>query len=180
VISEVAKRYARALFECATEVKKGDEIFAQLKGIALAVNKDDDTKHFISSPIIPGNVKAEALSKAVGGQAAEELKSLIHLLIEKNRIELFKEIAEAYGQIADEAQGVTRGEVRSASTLNEDDRRKLEQTIAGVTKKKVILNFTEDKKLMGGLVAQVGGWSFDDSLQSHLTRLTEDLNRRTH
>jgi F-type H+-transporting ATPase subunit delta len=64
--------------------------------------------------------------------------------------------------------------------LNEDDRRKLEQTIAGVTKKKVILNFTEDKKLMGGLVAQVGGWSFDDSLQSHLTRLTEDLNRRTH
>jgi F-type H+-transporting ATPase subunit delta len=180
MISEVSKRYARALYECANESKKSEEVSQQLKSISAALNKDEETKHFVSSPVIAQNVKIEALKKAVGTQVGSELQNLIQLLVEKNRIELFAEIAEAFELISDEGNGITRGEVRSATVLNDDDRRRLEQTITGVTKKKVILNFTEDKKIMGGLVAQVGGWTFDDSLQSHLTRLTEDLNRRTH
>ena len=33
---------------------------------------------------------------------------------------------------------------------------------------------------MGGMVAQVGGFTFDDSLETHLTRMSEELNRRSH
>ena len=60
------------------------------------------------------------------------------------------------------------------------DRKRIEETVSAVTKKKVILNFTVDPKLLGGMTAQVGGWTFDDSLETHLTRLSEDLNRRSH
>jgi F-type H+-transporting ATPase subunit delta len=89
-------------------------------------------------------------------------------------------MVSAFETISDEDHGVTRGNVRSAATLSPESRQQIEDTVTKVTKKKVILNFTEDPKLLGGMVAQVGGWTFDDSLETHLTRMSEDLNRRTH
>jgi F-type H+-transporting ATPase subunit delta len=62
--------------------------------------------------------------------------------------------------------------------LAQESRTKIEDIVTKVTRKKVILSFVEDAKLIGGTVAQVGGWTFDDSLESHLRRLNEDLNRR--
>ncbi|MFZ4405339.1 MAG: F0F1 ATP synthase subunit delta, partial [Pseudobdellovibrionaceae bacterium] len=41
--------------------------------------------------------------------------------------------------------------------------------------KKIILTSQKDPSLLGGLVAQVGGWTFDDSLKAHLSKLEEIL-----
>ncbi len=178
MISEVSKRYARALFAYARDSKKIELVTSQLSEIAKALDGDVKIREFICSPIVTGQEKMTALKKALGDQAAEEILNLTGLLIEKNRLDILSQVALAFSSIADEANGVTRGIVKSASSLNEDSRKKIENTVAEITKKKVILNYEEDKTIMGGLVAQVGGWTFDDSLQSHLVRLGEELNRR--
>ncbi len=178
MISELSKRYARALFEYATETGKIGVVSNQLEAVAEALANNHEVQEFVSSPVVTGEEKMAALKKALGGNAAEAILNLVGLLIEKNRIDIFNQVAQAFALITDEANGVTRGLVRSAAILNDDSRRKIETTVAGITHKKVILNYVEDKTIMGGLVAQVGGWTFDDSLQSHLIRMSEELNRR--
>jgi len=178
MISEVSKRYARALFDYATDNKKVDSVAAQLGQVAAALESNHSIHEFVASPVVTGAEKMNAIKAALGPQAAEEILNLVGLLIEKHRIDIFGQVAQAFSLILDESTGVTRGTVRSASALNDDNRRQIETTVAGITKKKVILNYLEDKSMMGGLVAQVGGWTFDDSLQSHLTRMSEELNRR--
>jgi F-type H+-transporting ATPase subunit delta len=52
--------------------------------------------------------------------------------------------------------------------------------VAQVTGKKVILEYKEDASLLGGLIAEVGSLTFDDSLETQLRTMNEELKRRAH
>lgn len=180
MISEVAHRYGKALYELASKDQKQDKIFAELRLLSEAVNSDPSIEHFFSSPIVKAEEKIAVIQNAIGQKMSPEIMQTMDLLARKNRLSIFTEMVEAFEAMSDESHGVSRGSVKSSRTLSPAARKEIEDTVAKVTNKKVILNFTEDPSLLGGMVAQVGGWTFDDSLETHLTRMSEDLNRRTN
>lgn len=180
MISEVARRYGKALYELAIQNQKQDQIFSELRALKEAVTKEVVIQDFFASPIVTTDKKFELLKSVLGTTVSPEVIQTLDLLSKKNRLPILPEMVDAFEQMSDEAHGVSRGAVRSSKTLSPEARKKIEETVAQVTKKKVILNFTEDPSLLGGMVAQVGGWTFDDSLETHLTRMSEDLNRRTN
>ncbi len=178
--NEASRRYAQAFYELAKEAKNQDQVFAELRVLRDVISNDKTIQDFVSSPLIAPDQKVAAIKGALNGKVSTQVYNGLILLAEKNRLGLFAEIVEAFEGISDADHGMTRGTVRSATALSPESRKQIEETVAKVTKKKVILNFTEDSKLMGGMVAQVGGWTFDDSLETHLTRMSEELNRRSH
>jgi F-type H+-transporting ATPase subunit delta len=180
MINEVSRRYARALYELAKVAKNQDKVFSELRTLKQVFEDDKGIYEFIISPLVAPNLKVSAFKGALAGKISSETLNTLTLLAEKNRLDIFVELVDAFELISDEDHGVTRGVVRSASVLSPEARKQIEDTVTKVTQKKVILNFTEDPKLLGGMVAQVGGWTFDDSLETHLTHLSEDLNRRSH
>lgn len=107
------------------------------------------------------------------------MKNFVFLLARKQRLGIFNDVVTAYQALADEKHGVVRGTVRSTTVLAPDERKRIEQTVNRVTKKNSILTYKEDPLLLGGLVAEVGSYTFDDSLASHLRRMNEQLTRRT-
>lgn len=178
-VSEVSLRYARALYEAAKAAGTADRAFGELRELAKAIESDTAVRDFILSPVVGPEKKIAAL-KALSGKLSETVFNTMLLLAEKNRLGIFSELVSAYEQIIDEDHGVTRGVVTSAAPLGADARKRIEETAAKTTGKKVILSFKEDPTLLGGMVAQVGGWTFDDTLETHLTRMNEKLNRSTH
>ncbi len=99
-------------------------------------------------------------------KVSDVLKNFTLLLARKQRLPIFNDVVTAYQQFSDESHGVTRGQVRSAAALGPDDRKRIEDIVSKATKKKVILTYKEDPSLLGGLVAEVGSYTFDDSLTS--------------
>ena len=177
----VAQRYASALFNLAKESGREEKVFQELRSLDEELSNETDIQNFLISPVVPTAQKLEALKKSLNASSAsEETKNFTALLVEKERYSLFSFIVEAYQNIIDDKNGVTRGVVRSASVLDPAERSQLEKTVEKATGKKVILSYTEDEQIIGGLVAQVGSYTFDDSLLSHLNRLKEDINRRAH
>ncbi len=179
-ISEVSRRYSRALYDSAKENKTAELVLSELKMLEQAIASDKSIAEFIKSPVVPSNEKITVLKNSLTAKVSPELAHFVLLLAENSRLNLLTEIAKGFEEITDEGNGVVRGLVRSAAALSAESRKKIEETVTKVTKKKVILSFTEDAKLLGGMVAQVGGWTFDDSLDSHLIRLGEDLKRRAN
>ncbi len=174
----VATRYARAVYNLAKETNEQDAVFEQMRVIDDAFSLEKDIIEFVHSPVIRPTDKV----KAIEGLAAkvklpEVLKNFLLVLARKNRLDLFPEIMIAYQAISDEAHGVTRGVVRSATVLPPEERKRIEQLVGKATKKQVILTYKEDPTLLGGLVAEVGSFTFDDSLSSHLIRIKEQLTR---
>lgn len=174
MISEIGNRYAKALFEVSESAKNSDAVLGELRALGEAVSKNADVKAFLSSPIVSQADKAKVFAP-LKGKFTAPVENLLNVLNDKDRLAFAGEIAEAFEALIDEKNGVTRGVVRSAATLDPEQRKSLEETVRKVTGKQVILKFDVDPTLMGGLVATVGGWTFDDSLTSHLTSLKEGL-----
>lgn len=177
----VASRYARALFNLAKENKEQDALFEQMRVIDDAFSLEKDITEFVHSPLIRPADKEKAIAGLIAKiKISDTLKNFLLVLAKKNRLDLFPEVLTAFQQINDESNGVTRGTVRSATPLAPEERKRLEQLVGKATKKQVILTYKEDPSLLGGMVAEVGSFTFDDSLSAHLTRINEQLNRSAH
>lgn len=175
MISEVANRYAKALFEVSESAKNSDLVLSEVRALGEAISKNADIQDYLSSPIVGQSEKSKVLSP-LKNKFSPAVSNLLDVLNEKDRLAFVGEIAEAFEALIDEKHGVTRGYVRSAAPLGSAEQKSLEETVRKVTGKQVILKFDVDPSLMGGLVAKVGGWTFDDSLTTHLTSLKEGLS----
>lgn len=179
--SEVSSRYAQALFELSGEVGNRDKVFSDIRSIGAMIAQNEDIREFLSSKMIQSEEKKKILEQAFKNNGAcKEVENFVFTLAQKGRVELLPEIALAYEARSDEANGVTRGEVRSSTVLTSEERARIESKVSEVTKKKVILTYKEDPEVIGGLIAEVGGYRFDDTLRSHLKRLKDDINRSAH
>jgi F-type H+-transporting ATPase subunit delta len=177
-ISQVALRYAKALHQVS---KNHKETLDQLIVIEKIISQEKETKDFFNSHLVADTQKIEVLKKAFEGKGlSEDCQNFIILLGQNARVSQLNDILIAFENLVDQENGVTRGEVKSSAKLDSDERKRIESVVEKVTHKKVILTYSEDSKLAGGVVAQVGGWTIEDTVESHLTRLKEDLNRRTN
>ncbi len=177
----LAKRYAKALYGLAKESGEQDVIFEQMRVISHAISSDASVSSFLFSPLVRPSEKVAAFEKLLGTLSVPQvLKNFILLVAKKNRLAVFNDILVAYQNFADEAHGVTRGTVRSATVLAPEERKRIETLVGRATKKQVILSYKEDAHLLGGLVAEVGSFTFDDSLAAHLNRMNEQLTRETN
>ncbi len=179
-ISELAHRYAKAIFELAVDNRTQDRVMDELRVLQEAFNKDVETRNFLTNPMVPRAERLAVVEKAFDGKGfSQETADLVKLLVRKDRFGIFDEVVMAYEAAADAANNVCRGTVRSAVPLSAEERQKIESTVENAIKKKVIMTYKVDPSVIGGLVAQVGSFTFDDSISTHLRRLNEELKRRT-
>lgn len=180
-ISEVAARYSRALFDIAMDQKQSKQVLEQIRSLNNLFAKDQEISSFFQSPLVKVEDKERILSKAISGMGLiDEVDSFVRLLAKKGRLSLFNQILEEFQNLTDQENQVTRGVVSSAATLSPEDRHAVETKVSSYIKKNVILVYKEDETLLGGLVARVGSFTFDDSLATHLNRIKEELKRRAH
>jgi F-type H+-transporting ATPase subunit delta len=178
--SRIASRYAKAVYELAVDNRTQEKVFDDLRMLEAAVAKDHDIHEFLVSPMITTEDRVTVLTKTLENKGlSKEVFDLVILLARKDRLALLHDIVHAYEQQSDSANGVGRGVVRSATVLGQADRTRVEETVERVLKKKAILSYKVDPTVIGGLVAQVGSYTFDDSISAHLQRMNDELKRRT-
>lgn len=180
MINELALRYGKAFYDLTQEQKASEKVLLEMRALREAFEKNADILEFFTSELIPLEQRVALFEKGLGSKLSPTTVQFVSTLVENGRLNLFSGVAQAFEQFMDDAGGMVRGTVTSAKPINPDERKKIEDQISKTTGKKVILHFEEDPSLVGGMVAQVGGWTFDDSLKSHLTRMSDDLNRRAH
>ncbi len=180
-VSEIADRYASALYEVAGESKAKDQTLADIRAIYEIFEKDAELKAWLENAAIPAEARRQVMGVALKGQSVSEpVRNVISLLIDKDRFHRLGEVVEAYSKRLDEEKGVSRGMVRSAVSLGANERQRIAEMVERVVNKSVVLSYKTDPSLIGGLVAQVGSFTFDDSIESHLRRMKEELKRRVH
>lgn len=180
-VTEVSRRYAKALMALVKQKGQHIRVHQELDQISQIFKADTSAQDYFLSPLVGLEQKKTVIQNTFHSKGlSEEVYNLLVLLAEKNRLGQFDEIVSAYVEQLDLEQNITRGAVRSAKALSEADKKDLESKIAKILNKKIILTYKEDPALLGGVVAQAGGWTFDDSIETHLIKLNEELNRRAN
>lgn len=180
-MSGIATRYANALMALVRQKGIHEKVMADLGAVQKILRDNSDVQSYFHNPLVSPDQKTTVVEKSFKDKGLhEEVTGLLTLLAKRNRMMEFDGIVEAFARALDNESGVTRGVVRAARPLSPEALKGLEEKITTALKKKIHLTFKEDPKILGGVIAEVGGWTFDDSIETHLKKMNEELNRRSH
>lgn len=176
---QVAERYARALFELAHQLGKDAVIEEDLCAFSEAVRVSADVRRFLLNPYVKVDQKKRFLAsvwlKEGDKQAAQVLTGFVSILIDKGRIALIHEVADAYKKIADASQGEGHAEVWTAAPLEGDAEERIRKQVERFSGCKITLKKHLDPSLMGGAVLKFRNKVFDGSVAGQLRRIKQEL-----
>ena len=173
-MEEIARVYARALFEAAMDKGKLDAIRDQLGQFVDALNENREMQLFLFSPSFSSAEKIEALKSAVT-DAEPEFLNFLELLLEKGRMPVIFRIRRQFDALwakENKRLGVT---VTSAVELDPEIAKRIGAEIEEQTGNTVELESRVDPDILGGLVVQVGNMVLDTSIRNRLEKLRKSV-----
>ncbi len=126
-------------------------------------------RHVVASPAFSIEQKMAvlvALSERAG--CAPVVKGFLNQLVSKNRVDQLPAIAEAFGELADEAEGITPVTVTSARELDRTEQETISRHLGEYARGRVAVAYEKDRHLLGGLRIQIGSRVYDSTVRNRL------------
>ena len=169
-MDELARVYARSLFEVALEQGKVDLLREQLGQLADALDDNRQLAVFFFSPYFATTEKQEALGRVLEG-ADQSFLNFLSLLIENHRMPVIFRIRQEFERLWDEENRTLAVEITSAVALDAATTESLGQTIGERAGRTVTLATRVDPDILGGIVVRVGNSILDASIRNRLEQL---------
>jgi F-type H+-transporting ATPase subunit delta len=170
-------RYAHAFLDVVTSAKlDAAAVNGQLTDFVSTWEGSPELREFFGNPGVPALQKVEfldTLNKKLG--LAKEVRNLIAVLIDNDRIGHVVEVAEAYRRLLQEQQGIRQAEIVTARELGAAERKSLITEVGKLAGAKIDASFKLDASILGGTVVRIGSTVYDGSVRGRLDRLKEAL-----
>jgi F-type H+-transporting ATPase subunit delta len=172
----LAKRYAKALLTLGREDGNYEHYAQELDTFTTFWERQPDFVDAVSNPLYgKDNRKAVCQTVAAKLGLSQVFRSLLDLMIERNRLRIVPDVRSYYQKLVDEMANISRAEVTSATTLSEEEVAAIKVALEKVTGGKVMVETQVDSGLIGGVVARVGDLVLDGSVRTQLASIKETL-----
>jgi F-type H+-transporting ATPase subunit delta len=173
IVTANAKRYAKALFELASEKDQIDKIHDEFKAFLNLIAENPDLKSVLS---LPGGGDREKLFSDLMKERFSELFFNFLLLVLKNkRFYLINQIYYDFVNRVDSHYNQIRVEAITAIPLPDDRLSEVSQQIAKYLDAEVRLENKVDPSIIGGIIIRLNGKMFNASLAEQFKRLKQYL-----
>ncbi len=176
--STVAARYAKAFFELISEqgVQELQSANNALQGIKTVMQESEPFVFCMKNPALSIDEKKNVLQEVLNKiEVSKYIPQFCYLLADKQRLELMPLIAEQFSILLDSKEGISRGVVATAVAVDENHRRNIAEALEKQTGRKLVLTFTENPALLGGMVLKIGDIVLDSSLATQLNNLSQTI-----
>jgi F-type H+-transporting ATPase subunit delta len=177
VISQIlAKRYAKALLTLGREDGSYEQYGEELDRFVTFWKSETEFADAASNPLY-----AKENRKVVVSAVAEKMglspvfKSLLDLMVDKNRLGIIPDVGTFYQKLLDEMSNISRAKVTSATVLSDEAVESIKASLEKTTGHSIIVETEVDPELIGGVVARVGDLVLDGSVRTQLTSIKETL-----
>jgi F-type H+-transporting ATPase subunit delta len=171
-LSEIADRYATALFELAEEKNQLDAIASDLRALKALLAESGDLRRLVRSPVLTRDEQRRAMTAVLEKANASVLtRNFVALAASNRRLFALGAMIDAYLAELAARRGEVTAEVTAAAALSEAQERNLAETLRKLVGAKVSVNLKVDRDLLGGLIVKLGSRLFDSSLRTKLRKL---------
>ncbi|QIE59946.1 ATP synthase F1 subunit delta [Rasiella rasia] len=175
--SRAAIRYAKAALEQANEANLGEVVFGDMKSVAATLENSKELRTVLSSPVIKGEDKKQALVKIFENNS-DVTKGLIDILTTNKRIELLGGVANSYVDLYNQAKGVKVAEVTTAVPLSSELENKVLAKVKEMTgSDNVTLQNKLDESIIGGFILRVGDLQYNASIANQLDTIKREFTK---
>ncbi|MBM4761532.1 F0F1 ATP synthase subunit delta [Bacillus sp. B15-48] len=172
---QVAKRYATALFQVASEQSLLNTVEEELRVVKEVFNTNPGLIKTLKAPKLSKEKKRELLQTAFAS-ASVYVKNLLFLLADRHREEIIPQVADYFIELANAEKGIADAKVYSVQPLTDGQKEALSLAFAPkVGKKALQVENITDSNLLGGVKLRIGNRIYDGSLRGKLDRLERKL-----
>ena len=173
IVSGMAGRYAKALFELALDNKAVDAVKADLEKFEAMVADSADLRRLVRSPVFGATEQGKALGAVLAKAGITGLASNFLLFVTSNRrLFAIPQILKAFRTLVARWKGEVTAEVTVAEKLSDAHLETLKSTLKTVTGGKAVdLNVKIDPAIIGGLTVKLGSRMIDSSLRTKLNAI---------
>ncbi len=171
----VAKRYGQALFELASEKNILDQLEKELTEVMKVIEESDELKKVVEHQLMTPETKQEIFRKIYSDNISAITLNFLLLVLDKRREIALGQIVNQFLNLANEARGIVKAQVKSAAVLSPEQLEELRESLVKMTGKNILLEVTIDEKLIGGLVVRIGDRIIDGSISTKLKMLEKHL-----
>ncbi|AIT09480.1 ATP synthase F0F1 subunit delta [Candidatus Francisella endociliophora] len=169
-LNVIAKPYAKAAFEFASENKALTAWSSQLKALSQLVESDVFVS-VVSNPVI----SQLDIVKAIAENVDENFANFLTLIAENKRLQIMAVIAQQFEAIADEHKSKKSAEVTLAYKADKELLDSLKSSLEKRFGCSISMKVSVDKDIIGGAIIKVGDTVIDDSVSGRLEKLKSIL-----
>jgi len=176
--TEAGARYARALFDLATEEGSTEKVRADLRSLKAMMAESDDLRRVVQSPVYSAEDKGKALV-ALAVEAGFDMTTakFLGLVTQNRRSANLPAVIAAYERLYAAQTGVVAAEVVSAVALSKAQLDGVKAQLRASLGKDPEIETRVDPTILGGLKVKVGSRLYDASLKTRLDQLKFALKR---
>jgi F-type H+-transporting ATPase subunit delta len=170
--SNIAARYASALYELADDKGALDAVAGDLSALQVMVEASDDFRRFIKSPIISRTEQSKGIAAvAEKAQLSALTRQFLGLVAANRRLSVLPGMVKSFRAILAARRGQATAEVTSAAPLSENQIKAVADSLRKVAGRNVEVVTKIDPSILGGLIVRIGSRMVDSSIRSKLQRL---------
>jgi len=173
-LTTLARPYAKAAFEYALAANSLQPWFEMLE-VSAAVVEQDQVQKALAASGLTAEQKASIFVQVCGDQLDEKQQNFIRTLARNKRLALLPFIKEHFAKMKAQQEKTIDVEVTAAFELSVDLINKLAQTLSAKLNRKVNVQGSVDKSLLGGVVIHTGDMVIDGSVRGRLAKLAEAM-----
>jgi len=172
----VARRYASALADVASERNEAQLVQAELAAWAKMISENNALVEAFSNPTVAYEQKRNLLNELITRtKVRPTTTNFLRTLLKNQRLAELPQVSDKLAHILDERAGIVSAEIISARPVADNARELLEEKLREITGKKARLTFATDESLLGGIITRIGSTIYDGSVSNQLSRLREEL-----
>ena len=171
-VSEVASRYARALFELADEQGLLDDIANDLARLVAMADESADFQRLLRSPVLNRDEQGKAMAALLDAMDVNDLtQRFVGLIIRNRRLFTLTDMVRGYLDELARRRGEITAEVTAPKALSESQTTALRDALQKKLGGKVTIAESIDPSMIGGLIVKVGSQMVDTSLRMQLNKM---------
>jgi F-type H+-transporting ATPase subunit delta len=175
-LETIARRYATALADVLIDRGETQAVQKELLEWGSMISSNSSLREAFSNPTVPHEQKQNLLNQLIERtRVLPTTASFLRVLLRNQRLSEIGEVNKRLALILDQRAGVVAAEVTTAQPIPQAAIKKLEETLASVTRKSVRLTFATDQELIGGIVVRVGSTIYDGSVRNQLNQFERQL-----
>ena len=176
---KLSSRYAKALFDFASEKNQVEEIYGDLRLFANTLQENREQQVLLRNPVIEPHQKHQIFEIIFNGTLKDTTYHFLEVLLKKKREPALDTIYEEYFKLYNTAHNIKPVIITTAQPLSDALKSKIVSLLKEQTKATIALEEIVDPELIGGFIIKMDDYYFDSSILSKINKLRQEFSQNS-
>lgn len=174
---KLSGRYAKALYDFATEKNLVEEVNSDLKLFAKTLEENRELQVLLRNPVIVANQKHKIFESIFNGTLHDTTYQFLEVLLKKKREPALDTICDEFFKLYNAAHNIRTALIATASPLSESLKDKILALLSEQTHASIELQEIVDPYLIGGFVIKMDDLFLDSSILTKINKLRQEFSQ---